>query len=225
MGKCVAAGAVERRKNLIIISHRGYWKTEKEKNTTVAFKYAFSNGFGTETDIRDYRGQLVISHDIPDGLNISLDTFLKTYSSYDKELFLMLNIKSNGLCRLLKNTLQLHQITNFAIFDASITDTIEYKNNGVNFFTRQSEYEQQPVFYKEALGVWLDEINSHWINSNIIIEHIRCKKLVCIVSPELHRREYLKEWEDYRKLENKLSFSGLMLCTDFPQKAKEFFNG
>lgn len=209
---------------MIIISHRGYWKTENEKNTTAAFERSFYNSFGTETDIRDYRGQLVISHNIPNELCISLNTFLKTYSVYSKELFLMLNIKSNGLCHLLKNMLQVHQITNFAIFDTSTTDMIEYKDNGINFFTRQSEYEQQPVFYQEALGVWLDEINSHWINSNIIIEHIHCGKLICIVSPELHQREYLKEWEDYRKLENKFSFSELMLCTDFPQQAKEFFN-
>ena len=48
-----------------ILSHRGYWKTVTEKNTIIAFKRSFNLGFGTETDIRDLNGNLVISHDMP----------------------------------------------------------------------------------------------------------------------------------------------------------------
>ena len=63
-----------------ILSHRGYWKAPIEKNTREAFVRSFALGFGTETDIRDYMGELVISHDIPRGGEINFDAFLVKYS-------------------------------------------------------------------------------------------------------------------------------------------------
>ena len=47
---------------MVILSHRGYWK-DARKNSVDAFKASFVREFGTETDIRDYNGELVISHD------------------------------------------------------------------------------------------------------------------------------------------------------------------
>lgn len=37
-----------------IIAHRGFWELEKEQNTTLAFQKSFENGFGIETDFRDF---------------------------------------------------------------------------------------------------------------------------------------------------------------------------
>ena len=39
-----------------ILSHRGWWQNENEKNTILAFQRSFQNSFGTEMDIRDYGG-------------------------------------------------------------------------------------------------------------------------------------------------------------------------
>ena len=47
-----------------ILAHRGAWNTSDEKNTVLAIKRAFCHGWGIETDVRDYCGKLVISHDI-----------------------------------------------------------------------------------------------------------------------------------------------------------------
>ncbi len=55
---------------MIILSHRGYWKSEEERNQEVAFHRSFDLGYGTETDIRDIQGKLVISHDMPQGYNL-----------------------------------------------------------------------------------------------------------------------------------------------------------
>ena len=52
--------------NIKIIAHRGFWKIESEKNTMLALERAIENGFGFETDLRDYAGKLVISHNPPD---------------------------------------------------------------------------------------------------------------------------------------------------------------
>ena len=79
-----------------IISHRGYWKTPSEKNTINAFQRSFDLGFGTETDIRDLAGEIVVSHDLPKGDEIRLEKFLALVSSYENahSLTLALNIKS-----------------------------------------------------------------------------------------------------------------------------------
>ncbi|MDB5448782.1 MAG: hypothetical protein JWQ97_4099, partial [Phenylobacterium sp.] len=50
-----------------IISHRGYWREPSEKNSRTAFARTLEAGFGTETDVRDLVGQLVVAHDPPSG--------------------------------------------------------------------------------------------------------------------------------------------------------------
>ena len=49
-----------------ILCHRGAWNNEAEKNSISALKKAIALGYGFESDVRDYRGELVISHDIAD---------------------------------------------------------------------------------------------------------------------------------------------------------------
>ena len=96
--------------------------------------------------------------------------------------------------------------------------------NKLNFFTRESEYEVNPSFYQESKGVWLDEFNKHWITPQVIKNHLNNDKQVCIVSPELHKRSYDKEWRGYREnfdFNNSLS---VHICTDLPLTAKNFFN-
>lgn len=208
-----------------ILSHRGFWFEENQKNTLESFKISFQNNFGIETDLRDMFENIVISHDIPNKNSLFLDDFFHLYNKFSNEIPLALNIKSDGLQYLLKSFLEKYNISNYFVFDMSVPDALIYLNLGFNVFTRQSEYEQQPSFYKQACGVWMDEFESHWINENIIKEHLKNNKKVCIVSPELHKREFDKEWQDYRRIFNKLdNVDDLMICTDYPLQAKEFFN-
>lgn len=207
----------------MIISHRGYWLKEKEKNTSESFERSFSLGFGTETDIRDYNGKLVISHDIPTGKEITLKRFLEIYCNYDKTLTLALNIKSDGLQTHLNFLLKKYNIENYFVFDMSIPDTLGYINNKVVFYTRQSEYEQTPSFYKKSDGVWLDEFYSHWVNTEVINYHIKNNKKVCIVSPELHKRDSSIEWSNYKKHFDLVNNPLISICTDKPEEAKTFF--
>ncbi len=204
-----------------IISHRGYWKTAEEKNTTLAFERSFSMGFGTETDIRDYKGELVISHDIANESAISFRQFLDIYSQYDKNLCLALNIKADGLQAKIKEALEECQITNYFVFDMSVPDSLGYLKHNLNTFTRQSEYEQSPSFYEKSHGVWLDCFEGDWIDSDIITKHLSNHKMVCVVSPDLHKREYYPTWEKYKPICKENNF---LLCTDYPEEAKKFFN-
>ena len=93
---------------MLILSHRGYWKSTEEKNTPIAFEQAFSLGFGTELDVRDYCGKLVASHDIPDSISMDFKTLLEMYCEFDKGLFLAINIKADGLQKLLRTDCSLH---------------------------------------------------------------------------------------------------------------------
>ena len=115
-------------------------------------------------------------------------------------------------------------ITNYFVFDMSIPDTIGFIKNSTKFFTRQSEYEIDPAFYTQADGVWLDEFNGHWIDYEVIQKHIKNGKKVCIVSPELHKRAYNIEWDNYKNIFLKDAEHKISICTDLPEKANFFLN-
>lgn len=208
---------------VIVLSHRGYWKETYEKNLPIAFERSFSLGFGTETDIRDYQGELVISHDIADEKCIGVKEVFETYNRYDNSLTLALNIKADGLQIKLKELLEEYRIENYFVFDMSVPDALGYLKQNIKAFTRESEYEKRPSFYDEACGIWLDEFQGHWIDKETITKHVGNNKQICIVSPDLHKREYKKEWQHYKEIEQELGINNLMICTDFPEEAKEFF--
>ncbi|MCV3377051.1 MULTISPECIES: hypothetical protein [Campylobacter] len=208
-----------------IIAHRGFWVKESEKNALLAFERSFCNDFGVETDLRDMLEQIVISHDMPNSNCLTLDDFFALYKRFSNNFPLALNIKADGLQRILKEFLEKYDINSYFVFDMSIPDTLLYIKAGFNVFTRQSEYEKQPSFYNEACGVWMDEFYEHWIDEKIIREHLENNKKICIVSPELHKRDFKKEWQEYKEISKKLdNDDSLMLCTDYPIQAREFFN-
>lgn len=205
-----------------IISHRGYWRKNSEKNTEISFERSFSLGFGTETDLRDYLGEIVISHDIPDKNVISLNKLSSIYNKFDKNLPLALNIKADGLQHKLKSSLQTFGIENYFVFDMSIPDTLGYLKGGIKFFSRQSEYEPTPAFYNECDGIWLDSFNEIWYDFHLVRNHLENGKKVAIVSPDLHKRDVYSFWN--RIKENGVHFwDNLILCTDTPEEAKFFF--
>lgn len=209
---------------MIILSHKGFWGNHKVPNSLQSIKKSLNHDFGVEFDIRDYREELVVSHDLPNNSTNKLEEIFYYYCSIDSDLPLALNIKANGLQTILSKLIRKYKIINYFIFDASVPDMLVYLNEGFNVFTRQSEYETQPCFYKESMGVWLDEFDIHWINYKILDKHLSENKKVCIVSPELHGRNFVNEWEYYHEYDKLNNTNELMICTDFPAKAKEFFN-
>ncbi|EKE03241.1 MAG: hypothetical protein ACD_20C00228G0007 [uncultured bacterium] len=205
-----------------ILSHRGYWKTEEEKNTETAFRHSFQIGFGTETDVRDLKGELVISHDMPKGGEMTFEKFLQIYCEYDKTLPLAINIKADGLGAELKRLFEKYDIQNYFLFDMSVPDLICLLREELKCFTRESEYEIIPSCYEESEGVWVDCFKSDWIEEKDIKKHLDAGKKVCIVSPDLHKRDYRHVWGKYKKFDVIKGFD-LMLCTDIPEDAKKFF--
>jgi|TARA_B110000902_G_scaffold239141_1_gene287588 glycerophosphoryl diester phosphodiesterase len=205
-----------------IISHRGYWIKSSEKNKIKAFERSFGLGYGTETDVRDYNGKLVISHDIADSKSMTLKDFFILYNKNGKNLPLALNIKSDGLHKQLLTELNENQIHNYFVFDMSIPDTINYNNYNINFYSRLSEYEKYPVLYNQSKGIWLDAFNSIWYDKDIILELLKDRKKVVLVSNELHKRDHIVLWNKIKEwgLDSEDEF---ILCTDYPEKANKFF--
>lgn len=202
-----------------IISHRGLWKSPDQKNTEQAFINSLAEGFGIETDFRDMQKKIVVSHDMPNGSEMPIDQFLSLRDIQCHTL--ALNIKSDGLSRLLRQKLEQYDIQNCFVFDMSIPDMLAHIKAGNNVFTRLSDVEPQPLLLNESKGVWLDAFYSEWYNCEVINRLIDRGKQVCVVSPELHGREHRKFWEQIYEFS---SNDDVMLCTDFPLEARIFFN-
>jgi hypothetical protein len=109
-----------------IIAHRGYWLKSCEKNTLISFKRAFENGFGIETDFRDFNRELVISHDIPTEYAIKISEFISLCKAYSESAPIALNIKSNGLHRLVQDLIIQAEFINYFVFDLAVPDMLNY---------------------------------------------------------------------------------------------------
>lgn len=206
-----------------VASHRGYWKTPAEKNTILAFERSFGMGFGTETDLRDLAGALVVSHDPPPTGALPAEELFRIHAMHDPKLPLALNIKADGLQRWVAELLQRYEVRDAFVFDMSIPDTLQWLRAGVPFFTRHSDVEETPLLYAEAAGVWLDAFTSDWWEAEVVERHLEANKRVWIVSPELHRREHRRVWERLAAADFGDRGDDVVLCTDLPEEAVEVF--
>lgn len=208
-----------------IISHRGFWSDKCDKNSLASFKRSFELGYGTETDIRDLDGTIVISHDMPtsDNMPLTLDALLALYATYTPKT-LALNVKADGLQEPVARLLNKHTIENYVLFDMSIPDLIQTSKAGLKFVTRLSEYELEMPFDNLSSGVWVDEFNESWVTPEAIfkLSHTQCR--VFIVSSELHGRDHIPQWLELKK--NRIhELNNIVLCTDFPRRAEEYYFG
>jgi len=201
-----------------IIAHRGIWHKHCEKNFPVAFHRSFDLGFGTETDVRDIAGELVISHDMPKGGEMTVNELLAIMGG--RNLTLAMNVKADGLVDKLASVFNQYGHTNWFAFDMAIPDLRSYTHSAVDAFTRLSDIEPFAVSMKECSGVWLDSFVSEWYQNSFILDLIAKGKTVCVVSSELHGRDELPLWTQLDKIKGE---DKLMLCTDKPEYALEFF--
>ena len=226
-----------------IIAHRGYWRpglSEPGKyipNSFEAFELALKHNFGIEVDIRDYAGDLYVSHNPAGDSAFRLDKLLEFYHSNNFNFCIAFNIKADGLQPLLNEKLKKYNIGNYFTFDMSIPNTIVDLQAGIKFFLRQSEFELHPenlgILYNKCFGIWVDqfefdeEVLKH--NLDAISKHLKEGKKVCYVSPELHPWGKdvdfrMKVWAEIKNIVGKIQNPAICLCTDYPKEAEEFFN-
>ena len=207
-----------------ILAHRGYWNKNISNNSPSAIWSALERGYGFETDIRDFDGRLVVSHDMANSLSQNVkEVFEWLYEFSDRYTF-AINIKSDGLNKKLKYLIDKYNIQNYFTFDMSVPQMIDYKESRIRFFTRQSEVEPEPCMYSDADGVWIDGFWSNdWITEALLNKHIENGKEICLVSPELHKRDnYVLFWDRIKKYN--IDLEKIMICTDYPDEANEYLN-
>lgn len=210
---------------MIVLSHRGYWKTPDEKNGETAFRRSFDLGFGTETDVRDCLGSLVISHDMPRGGELPFEAFLDLLG--DRDLTLAINVKADGLADAIRDAFAKRpHLTRWFVFDMSIPDTKQQLARGNPVFLRQSEYEPEvpALFLDRAAGIWLDGFHDEWWTPELIENWTERDKTVCTVSPDLHKRDPNGAWNRLRDFR----FSRpdrVLICTDQPEDARSWLGG
>jgi glycerophosphoryl diester phosphodiesterase len=207
-----------------VLAHRGIWTAPSEKNSLEALKRALARGYGIETDIRDLDGNLVISHDPPRfSTCLPLASLFELYVSVNATGYLALNIKADGLAKPLKTLLELHRIETAFVFDLSVPDMVSYLELGFSVFTRRSDVELAPAFYKKCAGVWIDSFDVMYSPSAWGREALNDGKSIALVSPELHDRSHLQAWQDWRYELSPFGDDSVMICTDFPEDAEAFF--
>jgi hypothetical protein len=207
------------------LAHRGMWFKQEERNTLAALFEGLDAGFGLEVDVRDMSGELVISHDVPQPSNPP-PVLTELFSYYSKHQFtstLALNIKADGLHNLLLAQLNEFEINNYFVFDMAVPDAMAYSARGMKLFMRSSDLEiyrgKPPIS-----GIWLDELIHNWVDSQTILKELAGADALCVVSRELHGRDKTEQWNDLKLVLSTEGVSNrLMLCTDFPQEAKRFF--
>lgn len=206
-----------------ILAHRGYWNDRILSNSLDAIRAALEKGYGFESDIRDYQGQLVISHNMADAQSPDAETVFQMMHQYQDAQCFAINVKADDLKQPLMTLLKKYQLENYFTFDMSFPQMLEYRAAGLRYFTRQSEYEAEQLLYSDAAGVWVDGFEStDWITEELISNHQKNGKTVCLVSPDLHHREYLPFWEWLRQCA--VDVDAVMLCTDYPDEARAFFS-
>lgn len=206
---------------MILLSHRGYWLKRHERNQKVAFDRSFKLEFGTETDLRDAGGNIVVSHDVPVGSELTFEQFLDIHCSYaNGSLPLALNVKADGLASLMKKALDKLPSLDAFVFDMAIPDMLSYFEAGIPVFTRMSEVERCPVWLHRSAGIWLDSFGPTWFDGRLIGEMLATDKRICVVSSELHQRDPQDLWD---MLASYASAPNLLLCTDRPEHARDFF--
>ena len=210
---------------MVILAHRGLWHEPEERNTLPALRRALEAGFGVETDIRDYMGRLVISHNVADEAAPLAEELFAWYREADRAGQLALNVKADGIQTLLVPLLEKYGLDDYFLFDMSVPEAVVNRGMSLRYYTRQSDVEHACVLYDRACGVWMDSFYSDvWLTEREIEKHLANGKRVCLVSPELHGKDEEAFWALIKR--GALCQSAqIALCTDKPVEAREYFYG
>ncbi len=153
---------------------------------------------------------------------MNADYFFSFARSY-VEGIIAINVKADGLQELLTAAASKLAPDRHFVFDMSVPDTLRHFATPLPVFVRASEFEQPgALLLSRAAGVWLDAFHNEWYTEETIAAFRLMGLRVCLVSPELHCRPHQREWHRLRDW-GIAADDGFLLCTDFPDQAKDFF--
>ena len=181
-----------------------------EMNKEPSFSGAARKGFSIETDLRDARKAITISHDPvdEDGLDVT--------RIFNLNCRFALNIKSDGLFELFqKSFFEFLNLTDSFFFDGSVPQMLQYKKKGLKTALRLSEFETNLPWHTPF--IWVDSFEEDWWIKSNYIESLAMERQLIFVSPEIHGRENLFAWDEILRLD--LKYPGMInICTDLPSK-------
>jgi hypothetical protein len=102
-------------------------------------------------------------------------------------------------------------------FDMSTPELVKYAKAGLKVGIRRSEFETlapQLSICSEPSAVWVDGFDSDWWKTSELLELGSGKRVVVLVSPELHGRDPAQVWKTFAdEFHNN---PNLYICTDYP---------
>jgi hypothetical protein len=208
-----------------LLSHRGLWGAGVSPNSEEALTQAFEKGFGVETDLRESKGKIGISHDpilVDQGVvqMKALENLVEVGKKFEGRGPIALNVKSDGLLDL-KLSEALEGLQNYFLFDMSTPEQVRFARAGLPFSIRISEFETFETSSRitkiaKPAAIWLDGFSSDWYlekrSWTSIMRHSE-KIPVVIVGPELHGRNPQAVIEAFL---TEVDNPNLLLCTDNP---------
>jgi hypothetical protein len=185
-------------RNMLLIKHRSNKLSDVDRR------------FGSEIDVRDYCGELILSHDIPTDTHITFEEYLE---GYPRELLLAINVKSMGIEEKILKKIQQVNRHNYFVFDFAIPQLLQALSIGLVCAFRVSEYEQN--IFDGCKWVWVDSFHNVWYDSTYLQNLKNMGLQIAIVSPDLHQRSSRADVDRI----NEMIDVGLVdaICTNDPE--------
>lgn len=193
-----------------IFAHRGLWGEGLAPNSSDSIRAALRLGFSVETDLRDFGGRVVVSHDPVQRGEQPIDLgALRELKSRNGAIF-ALNIKSDGLVPLMGK----REPREF-FFDMSTPEVLKYSKADLPLALRISDLEEQ----SQPSGVqgewlWIDSFQGDWFLQSSFSPREQVGAV--LVSPELHGRDPSAAWDWLARLWSEIP--NLCVCTDLPKE-------
>ena len=163
---------------------------------------------GIEIDVRDYKNELVLSHDPPNDQCMKLKNFLENIS---KDQLIAINVKSSEIESELKEIIHDLDVSNYFTFDWAFPSLRKALDINITCAFRLSEYEKEIV--SNCTWVWIDCFEGIWYDVDFLDSLKKSGLKLALVSPELHNRE-----SEISKVKNIINSTKVdAICTDRPE--------
>jgi hypothetical protein len=166
---------------MIIIKHRVNNSKDLKK---------LNNNFGVEIDLRSSNKKIYLHHDP----YVKGELFSKWIKHYNHKL-IVLNVKEEGLEDKILRILKKNKIKKFFFHDQTFSSILKNMHR-TKVSVRSSEYEglkKINILFKRIKWLWVDNFKKISLEKKFYLFLKKKKVKICIVSPELVKKERLKE--------------------------------
>ncbi len=176
---------------------------------------------GVEIDLRSEKKKIYLHHN-PFKKGIMFERWIKFF---DHKL-VVLNVKEEGLEKKIIKILKKKKISNFFFHDQTFSTLI--KNMYVtNVSIRVSEFEdlkRKKFLFRKIKWLWVDNFTKIDLNQKLFNLCKKNKIKICIVSPELVKKNRVKEiYQTFKRL-SMLKIRPDAICTNKPNVWRKMYN-